>query len=91
MYWHKERIKDRYIMELKIYQLEMSSQYPDGFKYSLICKDLRTGRQVLIDNHHPKGHHIHLDKEEKMYEFHGTEALIDDFKKLVLEHLEVKL
>ena len=91
VYWFKERIQGHFIAELKIYEVGKSSKYPDGIKYGLICKDLKTGRQVLMDNHHPKGHHIHLDDKEQRYEFHGTDGIVDDFKKLVLEHLEVKL
>jgi len=91
VYWFKERIKEHFIVELKIYQVGKSSKYPDGIKYSLICKDLKTERQVLMDNHHPKGHHIHLDDQERQYEFHSTDKIVDDFKKLVLEHFEVKL
>jgi Family of unknown function (DUF6516) len=91
VYCHKERIKGRYILELKIHSVENSAQYPDGVKYGLICKDLKTGRRVLMDNHHPKGHHIHLDSEELDYEFRGNELLVGDFEALVLRHLEVRL
>jgi hypothetical protein len=89
--WHKARIKGRYIVQLTIHQVEDSARYPDGVKYGLICKDLKTGRQVLMDNHHPKGPHIHLDDEEIDYKFRNSDALIDDFKELVLKHLEVTL
>jgi len=44
-----------------------------------------------MDNHHPKGPHVHLDERELPYEFSNEDKLIDDFKKLVLEHLEVKI
>ena len=92
MHWHKARIKGHYILEIKIHQVEKSSQYPEGLKYGLICKDLRSQRQVLMDNHHPKGHHIHLGEESEMpYSFRGIDALIDDFEALVLENLRVKL
>lgn len=78
-------------MELKIHQVEKSSRYPDGIKYGLICKDLKTDRKVLMDNHHPKGHHVHLDDKEFPYAFKSTDVLVDDFKQFVLEHLEVEL
>lgn len=89
--WHKARIKERYIVELKIHQVPESARYPDGIKYGLICKDLKTGRRVLLDNHHPKGHHIHIDDEEIPYEFRNLDVLVDDFNNLVFQHLEVKL
>lgn len=35
---------------------------------------------LLIDNHQPKGHHLHLpDGKEVAYEFTTIPALIDDF------------
>jgi len=89
--WHKARIGGRYIVELKIHQVAKSPKYPDAIKYGLICKDLRTGRQVLMDNHHPKGHHVHLDDQELPYVFRDTDTLVDDFRTFVLQHLEVKL
>ncbi len=44
-----------------------------------------------MDNHSPKGHHIHLDEVEKDYEFSTVEALFSDFKKFVLNYMEVKI
>ncbi len=89
--WHKARIAGRYIVELKVHEVGKSAKNSDGGKYGLICKDLKTGRRVLLDNHHPKGPHIHLDEEELLYAFKNLEALVDDFQALVLQHLEVKL
>ena len=78
-------------MELKVHEVGKSSKYPEGLKYGLICKDLKTGTRVLLDNHHPKGPHIHLNEEELPYEFRGLDTLVDDFQTLVLRHLKVKL
>lgn len=89
--WHKARVGGRYIIELKIHQVGRSTKYPDGVKYGLICKDLKSGKKVLMDNHHPKGHHIHLDEQQQQYDFRDSDRLIDDFKALVLQHMEVKL
>ncbi len=36
---------------------------------------------VLYDNHHPKGHHKHLERAEFACEFDGLEKLIEDFEK----------
>ena len=44
-----------------------------------------------MDNHHPKGHHVHLDDQERPYEFKNSDLLVDDFKAMVLQHLEVNL
>ena len=76
---------------MSLYEVNEKKRYPHGVKYGLICMDSKTGDQVLMDNHHPKGHHIHLNKKEISYEFTTPEKLIEDFKKLVLEHLGVKL
>lgn len=44
-----------------------------------------------MDNHHPKGPHIHLDELELSYSFRDVPTLISDFKRIVYEHMEVKL
>ena len=44
-----------------------------------------------MDNHHPKGHHIHLDEWQMKYNYVNEENLISDFQRLVFDHLEVKL
>lgn len=44
-----------------------------------------------MDNHHPKGPHIHLDNIEIPYEFISLDKLVDDFRKLILEHLGVQI
>ena len=90
-YYSKNRIRDRYVMELSIHEVGKSDKYPDGIKYGLICKDLRTGNFVLMDNHHPKGPHIHINDRELAYEYVSDEQLISDFESLVLRELGVKL
>lgn len=79
------------MIELSIYELNESTKYPHGIKYGLICKDLKTGNLVLLDNHHPKGPHIHVNENEFKYEFVDEEQLIEDFKNWVLKELGVKL
>jgi len=91
LYWHKARIQDRYLVELAIHELGDPVRYPEGVKYGLVCLDLHTGKRVLLDNHHPKGPHVHLDDVEMNYEFRDVPTLIKDFESLVFEHLEIKL
>ena len=91
VFWQKARIEERYILELKIHEVGRSEKYPDGIRYGLICKDLVSDRQVLLDNHHPKGHHLHIDDRERAYDFKGIPVLLEDFEKLVESHLGVKL
>ncbi len=90
-YYIKNKIQSRYVLELSIYEVGKTSKYPDGIKYGLICKDLKTGDQVLFDNHHPKGPHIHINDAESSYEYISDEKLIEDFERLVFRHLGVKL
>jgi hypothetical protein len=84
-------VKRRYIIEISVHQLLKSERYPDGLKWGLICIDQRTGRRVLMDNHHPKGPHIHVDDDELHYEFHGLDQLVLDFRRLIHDHLGVQI
>lgn len=68
-----------------------SKRYPEGVKYGLILTDSKTGKKVLMDNHHPKGPHIHLGDRELPYDYVDEEKLIKDFKELVLANMEVKI
>ena len=79
------------MVELSIYDVGKSSKYPDGIKYGLVCKDLKTGKLVLFDNHHPKGPHGHINEHEFVYEYVNDDRLIKDFEMLVLKELGVKL
>jgi hypothetical protein len=78
-------------VELSIYEVGKSSKYPDGIKYGLICKDLKTDDYVLLDNHHPKGPHVHINEREFAYEYVNDDQLITDFEMMVLKELGVKL
>ena len=44
-----------------------------------------------MDNHHPKGPHIHLDDEELEYKFKNLDKLVEDFRKLIREHMGVTI
>ena len=90
-FYVKNTLQGRYIVELSIHEVGISDKYPDGIKYGLICKDLKTGDYVLMDNHHPKGPHVHVNDEEFGYAYTNDDKLIDDFRKLVLKELGVKL
>ena len=78
-------------MEMAIHDVGKSLQYPEGVKYSLILVDLKTKERVLMDNHHPKGPHFHINEQELPYKYVNDDRLIDDFKRLVLDHMGVKL
>lgn len=91
VYWHKARLKDRYILEMKIHKMGQSAKYPDGVKYGLIFIDSKTGKRVLMDNHHPKGPHVHINDQEISYPYTDENQLIKDFKTLVMANMEVKI
>ena len=91
LYRHKARLHGRYVLEMTIHQIEKSTAYKDGIKFGLIFVDQETGRRVLMDNHHPKRPHIHLDQREIPYDYGGDEKLLSDFKALVWEHMGIRL
>ncbi|MFH1727313.1 MAG: DUF6516 family protein [Pseudomonadota bacterium] len=91
VYKHKAELKSRYIIELVLHDVGKSKKYPDGLKYSLICFDKKTKMKILMDNHHPKGHHIHIGKNEIRYNFKNSDKLFNDFKIIVFENLGVKI
>jgi len=90
-YHSKNIVQGHYLVELSIHEVQKSDSYPDGVKYGLICKDLRSGNYVLMDNHHPKGPHVHINESELDYEYVNDDQLINDFKRFVLLELGVKL
>jgi hypothetical protein len=91
IYRQKARIHGCFILDMAIHRVYKSDKYPDGIKYGLILIDEITQKRVLMDNHHPKGSHIHLDNQEIEYEFVDEMKLIQDFKDLVLMHMGVML
>jgi hypothetical protein len=91
IYYFKEAVQRRYVLEQTIHAVPLDNRYPDGVKYSLTFSDTRTGDRVLMDNHQPKGPHVHLGEEEIPYEYINDKTLLGDFKKFVLQHMGVKL
>lgn len=72
-------LRNGVIVEMKIWEVPKDERYPMGYKYSLYAIH---DRQVLVgyDNHHPKGHHRHLENQEFSYHFTTIENLRNDFK-----------
>jgi len=91
LFHHKARIQEHFLLELDILEVGDPVRYPDGIKYALFCMDSRSGKRVLLDNHHPKGPHLHVDNAETPYAFKNVSALITDFSRIVLETFGVKL
>lgn len=69
------------IAELRIWRVP-KTQYPTGRKFSLF---LVVGGKVLIgiDNHRPKGPHLHLGEEEVPYTYFSVDQLLEDFWDMV--------
>lgn len=75
----KIRTAEGIVIELTVWQVTKSPQYPEGFKYSFFA--VRDG-VILVgyDNHPPKGHHRHVGEREEAYEFAGLDKLRADFR-----------
>jgi uncharacterized protein DUF6516 len=78
----REKITDEQgnLREMVIWQVEPNPRQPEGIRYRLAL--ILAGERdpaVLYDNHHPKGHHRHLEGVEEPYGFVDVERLIGDF------------
>ena len=65
-------------MELKVWRVPKSNEYPEGVKYSFFATH---SARVLVgyDNHKPKGHHRHFAGKQGAYDFNGFDKLREDF------------
>ncbi|MBI3541592.1 MAG: hypothetical protein HY073_05600 [Deltaproteobacteria bacterium] len=84
-------IRRRYVVEISVHHVQNSDRYKDGLKWGLVCVDRVSGKRVLMDNHHPKGPHAHIDNNELAYDFKGLDQLVADFRRLVTEHMGVQI
>jgi hypothetical protein len=84
-------VRRRYLIEIAVHQVTGTDRYPDGLKWGLVCVDRVSGKKVLMDNHHPKGPHIHIDDTELPYEFIALDRLVEDFRKLITETMGVQI
>jgi hypothetical protein len=84
-------VRRRYLIEISVHQVPRSEKYKDGLKWGLICVDQAAGKRIIMDNHHPKGPHIHVDQQELAYEFNGLDQLVDDFRRMIFEHMGVQI
>ena len=63
-----------------------STHYPDGIKYGLFLVEPEIDEVVFgMDNHKPKGPHLHLNGREQPYDFTTVDDLIDDFWRIAAE------
>jgi hypothetical protein len=75
------------LVEITLFELEHNIHYPHGVKYRFIAINLRTKNRVLMDNHQPKGDHIHINNNEESYQYTSIENLFKDFRELVKIHM----
>lgn len=63
-----------------IWRGEPNLQQPEGVRYRLaLIRASEKMPAVLYDNHHPKGHHRHIEGVEEPYQFVDVDRLIADF------------
>ncbi len=68
------------LFEILLWQVDLNVRYPEGVRYRLAF--IRSGEEtptLLYDNHHPKGHHRHIEEREEPYLFTTAAQLIADF------------
>lgn len=91
VFHHKAKVHNHYLLEQKIWEIDDKKRYPNGFKYSLVCINLKTKEKILFDNHSPKGHHFHINEDEFDYDFKDENKLMTDFIQLVYEKFGVRI
>jgi hypothetical protein len=70
------------ILELKVWDVPKSEEYPAGRKFSLFL--VAHGEVIVgVDNHKPKGPHLHLGEEERPFHYVDEDQLLKDFWELV--------
>jgi hypothetical protein len=71
----------RNLEELVVWEVPEDHRHPEGVRYRLAyIPEGWTIPAVLYDNHHPKGHHKHLEGLELPYTFASIPKLISDFE-----------
>lgn len=72
---------DGSIVEAVVWQVARDDRHPQGVRYRLAYIPKGHGRpMVLYDNHHPKGHHKHIEGRQCPYSFAGLGSLRADFE-----------
>ena len=78
--FHEKKItKEADIIEIKIWRVPKTSEFPEGIKYSLIFIHGFT-RVLGYDNEHGKGHHKHVYDIESKIHFKNWRDLIKRFR-----------
>jgi hypothetical protein len=66
------------VIEMKIWNVPVSKDRPEGVKYSLVY--VQEGERIVgYDNAEGKRHHRHYRNQEDLYPFRGVDGLVKDF------------
>jgi|TARA_Y100000034_G_C6900589_1_gene416408 hypothetical protein len=80
LYHNKSKTKEGDSIEIKIWKVPKSKEFPDEIKYSLAF--IHKGERLIgYDNERTKGHHKHIKNQEIKMEFKDHNKLIEDFEK----------
>jgi len=72
------------LWELVVWKVPVDTRHPEGVRYRLAFIPRDYDRPaVLFDNHHPKGHHKHIEVAESAYAFVDLKQLIEDFQRTI--------
>ena len=70
------------ILEIVVWQVPKSGDYPEGIKFRAWFSE--SGETIFgLDNHKPKGAHLHIRDLEIGYVFRGIDALIEDIVAMI--------
>ena len=79
--------RDGNIIEVKVWEVETTSDKPHGYKYSLVY--IVKGKRVIgYDNAEGKGDHLRYGDRKEPYRFESLEKLIEDFYMDIQRHRE---
>lgn len=80
---HTKEMKGEEIVEIKLWQVPVTTDKPHGVKISLVY--VRSGqRLVCYDNAEGKGYHRHFMGVEEPYSFVDIWQLLNDFRKDII-------
>ena len=90
LYKEKLVLRSGLLRDGVIWKVPKNAHYPDGVRYRLALVEVISGKIIaLFDNHHPKGHHLHLeDGTERSYRFESVGKLVDDYLRMISQEEE---
>ena len=88
----REVYADGSLTEIRIWQVDRRTAFPSGVKYAFYYVGPPPEREVIVgyDNHHGKGHHRHARGTEAPVAVTSVSALLQRFRREVVQHLELK-